>query len=328
MFELQNLLSLYLSSGDWSEAARTQYTWMLRRHVEFLGPEMDVRAVKPLHLQAWYAAMKEGEEVSQKEDEQEEQKAEAKEGKEDEEERQLSIATLSLRARCVKAFWLWVTEQAELDKCPFKVKYPTYKPDPLRNKAIDPADRDAMLAEAKSHSARDYAILRFLTDTACRAEGLCMLTFEQLDLDDYRAAVCKKGDHKRTYTAFFDEETAKAIRAYLPERKPGEHDYVFTSTRTPYPCLNDNSLYRILSRTAKRAGVEVNFNTHAWRHEAAQRMAKKHYPLTLIQAKLDHSSPEVTALYYLNQDDEALRRATKELSPPAPDIPEDEEDKA
>jgi integrase len=222
---------------------------------------------------------------------------------------------------------------SEIDETPFTAPIPSCRPRPgEESRAVEPEDRDAMLAVArKARNRRDYAVLCFLTETGCRGGALRSLTFRHLHLKEHKAWVREKGrDGEENWCwVYFADATEAALEEWLSERGRTKSRYVFTSLRDDRPMTSD-ALVQLMKRIAKRAGVERNYNAHAWRHEVGQRMADDKQPLSLIQAKLNHSSPEVTAyvrgpLVRLNQDDKRLIAATEALSP-LKDVDEEEDE--
>jgi site-specific recombinase XerD len=290
--KLTTAIETFLACGDYSEETVEMYTPILATHADAVGADREIGDVRPEDILSWYAGVKDP---------------------------ALSKATVSIRARTVRAFWNWLAETLDV-KSPFTIKLPACDPDPLHTKAVEPADRDAMMMDVwRRGYLRDFAIMRFLADTGTRASGICALTREKLDLEERDALVTGKGGHP--YYVDFSAATGWALQRWLKVRPETWHDCVFTSESDTRP-LDRRSLYAIFWRAAKRLGIEENYGPHAWRHEVGQRMADAGYPLPLIQAKLGHTSSTTTALYYLNQDRERLRKATDNLTPRLKGIPD------
>jgi site-specific recombinase XerD len=177
-------------------------------------------------------------------------------------------------------------------------------PLPIRQiKGLATTDRNRIIAQAKSK--RDFAICLFLSDTACRAAGLCNLKLDDLDLEHCRATVREKGrggNHKER-VIFYTTATAQAITRML-DAKPSSL-YVFTKQNGGR--LTEQALYKILRRLAKKAGITQGYNPHAWRHGAIRHMLNQGMHLAAASQIAGHSSIKVTGDIYGSQDTNTLQ---------------------
>jgi integrase len=277
--------------SEWSEKTYQGNLSSLTKHIAFLGPDMPVKSISHQDITNWSNYLKTR-------------------------SPKLATASVARYQREARTFWYWLDKMDYNTQSPFRIKISSCIPDPCRVKAIATDDRDAMLYEAQqSGNNRDYAIMRFITDTGCRSGGVYRLRMENLNLEKKEAQIHEKGDKWHWVT--FTEETAEAIRQWIEVRPDVDHDYVFTSLKDGRK-LNPDSIYQLFQRVAERAGVEKNFNAHAWRHEVGQRYLRATGDPALARAKLNHSSVTVTLMYYANQDRDHLRDMTSKLSPTTP----------
>ncbi len=294
--------SFYLSmTGVHSKATIKWYRLRLGTLTDFLG-EIDVDEVTVDRLRAWRAGLANR---TTRWDKHPYKRQEAG---------GLSMETLRGYVRAAKRLFNWMVDEGYIDVDPSRrLEMP---PRPKRQvRGIRPADRNRMMALASEcESVRDYAIMRVLSDTACRVGGLVNLQIADLDLDDRRAITREKGRggqhvEKRL---FFNPGTVAAIRAWLAVRPAVRDGAVFLGERKGghrrykkhWAPLTTCGVYRIL----ERYGVQINadqYNPHAFRHGAIRGMLKNGMPLNIASQIAGHSSVQVTGDIYgfVNEED-------------------------
>lgn len=214
--------------------------------------------------------------------------------------------------RAAKRWFVWLTQEEILSANPaLSLELP---PTPRKRKTgIRPSDRDRILELARVEP-RDYAILMFMADTACRVGGVAGMTLENLEIDERRAWVSEKGNKGRY--VYFGNETRDALTAYL-EIRPGcdvrrvflrlqktRHGNIFV-----WQALTECGIYQMIERYAAMAGVESDWNPHAWRHAALRGMSDNGMPLNILSQIAGHASESTTADIYGTLDDNRLQRA-------------------
>jgi len=221
----------------------------------------------------------------------------------------LSIYTLHKHVRVWKHFFHWLVDEGALDHDPARrIRRPRLPQDPPRD--MRPDDLDRLLFAAEAESARDYAIVCFLADTACRVGGLVGLTLADLDLADRRAKVVEKGSRSRY--VHFKERTEHALRRYLDEERPaGSGPRIFVGLRGP---LTTGGIYQILKRLAGKAGVRGRYNPHSMRHAWARQAIKRGASLKEVAEILGHESITTTATFYAVYLDEEIHERHGQLS--------------
>lgn len=228
----------------------------------------------------------------------------------------LSVYTVHRSVRVVKQFFKWLTAEGHLDTSPAaRLEFPRL-PKGEPPKAISDADLERMIETARTEAEtgerdalRDYALLRFLAETGCRAGGLVGVRFEDMDLDGCSAIVREKGERSRSVS--FGPETAKALRCWLvvrSRRKGG--DIVFTGKRGP---LSVSGVYRILERLAERALVVGRHNPHAFRHALARRLLQNKADLGTVAEILGHADVGTTHKFYARWSSGELKARHKEF---------------
>ncbi|HDN79205.1 MAG TPA: hypothetical protein ENG33_01910, partial [Chloroflexi bacterium] len=100
-----------------------------------------------------------------------------------------------------------------------------------------------------------YALVRLLRHTSLRAGEILSIRWDRLDLEGGYTVLVGRGGQMRS--VYFGQEVAEALKSYreILGDSPPERVFPFTY----------NSLYNLLRRLAKKAGVEGPFSPRAWR---------------------------------------------------------------
>lgn len=161
---------------------------------------------------------------------------------------------------------------------------------------------------AQQQSPRDYAVLLFLADTACRAGGIASLMLH--NLHDLSALIREKG--QRYYWVYFGEQTQAALHHWLRLRPGVEHDYVFTSAhpRDLHRPLTPDAYSSIVRTWTKRAG-SPGYGAHAIRHWLADSWERQGESINTVAQKLNHASPRTTYENYLSRQRTVVQAATQ-----------------
>jgi integrase len=206
----------------------------------------------------------------------------------------LAAHTLHQYVRAARRLFKWLELEGIISTNPSKRLELPVLPKQYR-RGITLPDRDRILAAARS-SPRDYAIVLFFADTACRRAGLAGLRLEDLDLENCRAVLREKGrgGSGKQRVVFYLEPTRDAIKAYLSERQ-ADHEYVFCGARGP---LTPGGVYEIFRRLARAAGVRRGWNPHNWRHASIRGMLARGMSLPAVIQIAGHASVQTTGDLY------------------------------
>lgn len=162
-------------------------------------------------------------------------------------------------------------------------------------KGITPESATKMINTSKANI-RDYAMLLFFRDTACRAGGVYNLLTENLDLRNNRAVIREKGDKERT--VFFTPVTTWALVMYAADRvNPKKDDHFFLNSHT-HEALTYAGVYQIFRRLAKELNIKNKFSPHEWRHAAARSWIDAGMNLKTVSEILGHSTVKITGDIY------------------------------
>ena len=203
-----------------------------------------------------------------------------------------SLSPLTIRGyiRTIKRFFNWLVEEGRLPVNPMaRIRLPK-KPKRVP-RALLADDFTKMLKAARL--ARDRALLLILRDTGCRASEICGLRIQDVDFEKRTVLVRGKGDRERF--AFLSASTCRALQIWLNHRaSQAPDDWLFISKKGP--CTR-STIYLILRRIAKRAGILGRFNPHSFRHAFGRDWLLDGGDLSSLSDVLGHADLETTKIY-------------------------------
>jgi len=161
---------------------------------------------------------------------------------------------------------------------------------------------------------RDRALVRTLYCTAMRRAEIASLN--RTDVQDGRtdqALITGKGEKERV--VFFDDDTLRAIRAYLAARDDRYQPLFIRHDQgrgRPAPMgtnfrITTKTVWDVVKRYANAIGV--NASPHAFRHDKASVLLNQGAKLSEVQDILGHASPETTKKIYAHYETQHLRDA-------------------
>jgi integrase/recombinase XerD len=227
----------------------------------------------------------------------------------------------------LSALWAWAVPEG---LAPANVVHQVEPPKPEK-KAVKPyseADVKAMLAAIThsksylrphkgetSHSLplveRNRAIILLLLDTGIRAEELCTLRINQVDLRNHRITVFGKGSKERIIP--FCARTGQALWRYLKADRKDEPAGAFLFVNLHGIPVDRSSLLKAINSIARRAGV-MHANVHRFRHTFAINFLRNGGDPYALQMALGHSTMEMVK-HYLEISNADLERNHKLASP-------------
>lgn len=165
---------------------------------------------------------------------------------------------------------------------------------------------DSVLTQATARfPKRNRAMMTLLLDAGPRSSEIINLKFEDLDLKNYTITI-KLGKGRKTRTAPFSPATAKAIWAYLEERKeimkridpnypntPPPTDLVFINAKNK--SIGRSDFWRTIERIGKRCGVHAY--PHRFRHTFAIMYLRNGGNIVYLQQILGHSDLDMLKRY-------------------------------
>lgn len=165
---------------------------------------------------------------------------------------------------------------------------------------------------AGAHGRRDYAIVLLLARLGLRAGEVSAIELDDLDWRAGELTVRGKGG--RSDVLPLPVEVGEALADYVrygrPPRCPTRR--LFVSVRAPFTGLAHGSVFAVVTRACRRAGV-APFGPHRLRHALACDLLRRGASLAEVGQVLRHSDERTTAVY-AKVDQDALR----ELARPCP----------
>lgn len=228
----------------------------------------------------------------------------------------LSPVTVRRTVGVVRTFFTWLYEERCLPRdFSYWFSLPRVTPTTITTKTIATETLQALL-DATNQSElpmRDVAIIALLADTGLRRTELATLRVDQIRWLDEDGRGCLydvtgKGDRKRMIP--FSAAVGQILRQYIEERQR----YVWNEPNTEELFVQQNgqpllpgSIYQVLRRIAKRAGVEDRiWNTHSLRHSFATHFWKLKRDTKSLSIILGHSSQKITEDIYVHPSAEDL----------------------
>lgn len=139
--------------------------------------------------------------------------------------------------------------------------------------------------------ARDRAILEVLYGTGIRVSELCGLDVH--DVDDEVIRVLGKGNKERIVP--IGQKALEAVDHYLQQFRGGKEPPLFLSTRGKR--LDRRSVWAMVKKRAKGAGIVKIISPHTFRHSYATHLLENGADLRLIQDLLGHADIGTTDRY-------------------------------
>ena len=153
--------------------------------------------------------------------------------------------------------------------------------------------------EARSvRGIRDRAILELLYACGLRVSELVGLQLDQLHLQADYLVVYGKGKKERLVP--IGEIAREWLERYLKESRPhldpgGTSRYVFV--RKGGKPLSRQSVFKLVKKTALKAGISREISPHTLRHSFATHLLEGGADLRVVQVLLGHSSITATQIY-------------------------------
>ena len=166
-------------------------------------------------------------------------------------------------------------------------------PSQLAEKILPAADVKRMIA--KEPSPRNRVLLRMLYMTAMRASEAAGLRWRDVQQRGPAAGqITVWGKGGKTRAVHLQAAAWRELLSIRPER-PGPDEHVFVSDEGRP--LHRVTITNLVSKAAKRAGIEAKVSAHWMRHAHASHSIDNGAPLTLVRETLGHVSLQTTSAY-------------------------------
>jgi integrase/recombinase XerD len=163
--------------------------------------------------------------------------------------------------------------------------------DGLANRILEEADVVKMIA--LEQQPRNRAMLLTLYAGGFRVSEVCNLKWSDLQNRDDAGQITVFGKGGKTRTVLMPKSVWNSL--VVLKKDAAEIAPVFRSRKGGH--LDESQVWRIVSKAAKRAGIEKKVSTHWLRHAHASHALDRGAPIHLVQATLGHSSVATTGRY-------------------------------
>jgi len=154
-------------------------------------------------------------------------------------------------------------------------------------------ETDVLRIIALENMPRNKAILLTFYAGGFRVAELCSLKWSDLQSRDKSGQITVFGKGAKTRTILLPQTVWNALQALRGDAN--ENAPVFRSRKRGH--LDESQVWRIVSKAAKRAGLEKAVSCHWLRHAHASHALDRGAPIHLVQATLGHSSIATTGKY-------------------------------
>ena len=215
-----------------------------------------------------------------------------------------SPGSLTVAATALRALLRWMFLKGRLDRQLAEgigpVRYHALGGAP---KALPAADLASILA--LEMSARDRALMLLLARLGLRSREVAQLLLDDVDWRAGTIRVTGKGDERQLMP--LPCEVGEALAAYLRDlRCHGTADrHVFLAARAPHRPLDRCGVSSVVTRLARRAGIDGRVGAHRLRHGAATAVLAGGGTLAEAGQLLRQRSSGATAIY-AKVDNDAL----------------------
>lgn len=279
--------------GEVKESSRRWYLYQLVKLPAFLGEETELSSITAGDLRRWRASLLES--------------------------GRLKIRTVNDHVAAVRRFFSFCHKEGFISADPSaSLRRIQDEDEDTEPRAISVDDFLLLLNEAAARGkVRDVAIILFLFGTGCRVSGLCGLELKDVDLSAGRAWVVEKGRGAgKGRWVYLDGPVILALDKYIYECRPTDQGpKLFQGERCQG--LTRQGVWYILQRHAEAAGVEGNFNPHAFRHAFAIQMLIRGLSLSAVSQLLGHASISITHQHYAKFEQSQLQELHRQYSPVA-----------
>jgi len=203
--------------------------------------------------------------------------------------------------RVLRRLFNWTVEEGYLESSPLATIHFKPPPEPpIEGYTVDELKRLLAVCDldtrtgARFTGIRNKGMLLLFIDSGLRRAELANLGLSDLDLESRRVRVLGKGN--KIGIAPFSPKTAKALWAWLIERKPrAKTDRLWVTEEGR--AFSVEGLVSWFNRLKKRAGVNGPGGVHRLRHTAALAYLRGAKDSFLLQLFLRHNSLEMSRRY-------------------------------
>jgi integrase/recombinase XerD len=218
--------------------------------------------------------------------------------------------TINAYLRAMHRFFSWCNAEYGGGNPMARIAYPKMPESTPKAVEMDDVIRMFQCCGDDERGRRNKSLLAFMLDTGARAQGICGLRMEYLDMTRRTALVREKGSRLRG--VIFSTRTAELLTDWFDNRRPNEMVFYNIQMTTP---LTPDGLNKILTKLGKQAGVTGRVNPHSFRHAFARGYILAGGDLVTLSRLMGHQSVSTTVNFYTIFDDDEIRQRHEQYSP-------------
>jgi len=211
-----------------------------------------------------------------------------------------SPRTRARKISCLKSFFAFLNDQRLVETNPaVHLDIPRVMKSMPEYLHVGEVERLLSSADASTlEGARDHAMLELCYATGLRVSELVNLRMSNIDLEIGCVTVMGKGSKERVVP--MGVPASNALRRYLEDVRPRllgmrTSTAVFVTRRGR--AMTRQAFWKIIKRTALRAGIRKHLSPHTLRHSFATHLVQNDADLRSVQIMLGHSDIATTEIY-------------------------------
>lgn len=205
----------------------------------------------------------------------------------------LKSATINRALMSLKRYFAWVTKVGMVQSDPTSALKFVPKEAPAPRHLSDDEENALVAAVNASGTQRDQTIITLLLHTGLRAQEVCTLTRQQVQLGKRNGTLHIIGKRKKARDVPLNATARSLLEKYLATL-PQDCPYLFPSEKT-HKVLIGRALGYLITKYAVQAQVS-DVSPHDLRHRFGYRMAEV-VPLHRLAQIMGHDSLDTTMLY-------------------------------
>jgi len=165
------------------------------------------------------------------------------------------------------------------------------KPKPLIKDTLTEGEVARIIAAC--NNSRERAIIALLAYSGVRANELCNLRVEDVDLDNGIVHVIN-GKGGKDGISYIARECCKMVAEYIKEYETNPHLFKTLRRKARYTTW---ALRKLVKKVARLAKINKRVYPHLFRHSLATNLVKKGANILTVQKQLRHENLETTQIY-------------------------------
>ncbi len=217
----------------------------------------------------------------------------------------LSVRTRNYHLTVLRAFLRYLAREEELNVYPSD-RVIRMREEPRQVKALFKDDLDRLLAApdtSKREGRRDKAILELFFSTGLRVSELCSLDKQDLNFTTREIAI--RGKRGKIRVVFLSDSCVAALKDYLDVRLDHLNPLFIRNLQLAAKAmppgekfrLSRISIFEIVKKHARTAGIVRNPSPHTLRHSFATDLLMAGADLRSVQEMLGHKDLSTTQIY-------------------------------